>query len=665
MARLPQPGSDSGKWGDILNEYLSQSHNTDGTIKVGAVTKADIGLSNVDNTSDANKPISVFTQAALDQKLTTASLDSQTAAKIQDSESATSGALSALTTTQMYGTDDIAGWGHSMMAAGWIMDLEATLGVDVYNGGVGGMSSSDIAIRQGGLDPLVTISGDTIPTSGAVAVTDISPATSYRTNGTGSFSFVGTLAGVPGTLTHAMTPNTWSFTRTTSGSAIACPPGTSFHCSGGDDYRNRISILWNGANNVDPACLLDDSIRDLDIMIAHLTPASPRFLVLGDLLASSSSIGTTYNTAMRAVATAQAARWGIRFIDLRRLLIDSGMDMLGIAPTLQDKIDVASDVTPTSLRGSGDVLHPSTQCYDLIRQIVEQRIRSLGWRRGKFPAAKVGTVSGLAVGSVTASSVDLTWTVAAGASGYRVEYRTVGATTWSWATSVPTGAATVDSLLPGHSYEFRVTPCNINGPGTPTAAVPGATSSTAPVVVFSDSFNRANSALSGSAADGALGGAGFTWGTFASEIQVRSNALGRAATGTTNRYCGGPNVGAVQMAVEVVYTSLGNGWGPLVGTNSDGGTTGVFAYVNADGTLRMVSRAGTGLVGPTATGTVLAGDKVRLTLSADGKTARAYVNDVQMLSYTSGTALGTGTYAALRAATDATAIVDNFIVYDK
>jgi len=74
MARLPQPGSDNGTWGDILNDYLSQSHNADGTIKNGVVpesalssavqtklnatatpTKADVGLGNVDNTSDATK----------------------------------------------------------------------------------------------------------------------------------------------------------------------------------------------------------------------------------------------------------------------------------------------------------------------------------------------------------------------------------------------------------------------------------------------------------------------------------------------------------------------------------------------------------------------------------------------------------------------------------
>jgi hypothetical protein len=68
MARLPQVGSDDGTWGDVLNTFLSVSHNSDGTIKSGAVTKSDVGLSNVDNTSDAAKPVSTATQTALDAR---------------------------------------------------------------------------------------------------------------------------------------------------------------------------------------------------------------------------------------------------------------------------------------------------------------------------------------------------------------------------------------------------------------------------------------------------------------------------------------------------------------------------------------------------------------------------------------------------------------------
>lgn len=42
MARLPQPGGDSGNWGTILNDYLAQAHDPDGKLKDNAVTGATI-----------------------------------------------------------------------------------------------------------------------------------------------------------------------------------------------------------------------------------------------------------------------------------------------------------------------------------------------------------------------------------------------------------------------------------------------------------------------------------------------------------------------------------------------------------------------------------------------------------------------------------------------
>lgn len=118
MARLPQTGSDQGTWGEILNTYLGVEHNPDGTLKAsgalaskadvsslspvatsgsytdltdkptissvpvtsvntktGAVvlSKNDVGLSSVDDTSDANKPVSSAQQTALNLKAPLAS----------------------------------------------------------------------------------------------------------------------------------------------------------------------------------------------------------------------------------------------------------------------------------------------------------------------------------------------------------------------------------------------------------------------------------------------------------------------------------------------------------------------------------------------------------------------------------------------------------------
>jgi hypothetical protein len=38
MSRLPVPGSDDNTWGEILNDFLEVSHNSDGTVKADAIT---------------------------------------------------------------------------------------------------------------------------------------------------------------------------------------------------------------------------------------------------------------------------------------------------------------------------------------------------------------------------------------------------------------------------------------------------------------------------------------------------------------------------------------------------------------------------------------------------------------------------------------------------
>ena|GEM_PF-7041169 len=57
MARLPVPGGDNGSWGDILNDYLSQVHKPDGTLKDNVVTNSSIAPDAVNATSIADGSI--------------------------------------------------------------------------------------------------------------------------------------------------------------------------------------------------------------------------------------------------------------------------------------------------------------------------------------------------------------------------------------------------------------------------------------------------------------------------------------------------------------------------------------------------------------------------------------------------------------------------------
>lgn len=96
MARLPEPGEDKGTWGDILNAFLSVEHNDDGTLKDSGtlagkedalpsgstgqylrgdktfqtLDKSAVGLSNVDDTSDVDKPVSTDQATAIATKPT-------------------------------------------------------------------------------------------------------------------------------------------------------------------------------------------------------------------------------------------------------------------------------------------------------------------------------------------------------------------------------------------------------------------------------------------------------------------------------------------------------------------------------------------------------------------------------------------------------------------
>lgn len=45
MPRLPQPGADAGNWGQLLNDFLSQVHEPDGTLKTGSIDESVLASS--------------------------------------------------------------------------------------------------------------------------------------------------------------------------------------------------------------------------------------------------------------------------------------------------------------------------------------------------------------------------------------------------------------------------------------------------------------------------------------------------------------------------------------------------------------------------------------------------------------------------------------------
>lgn len=100
MARLPQPGSDDGTWGNILNDFLGVEHNTDGTLKPSGTlaTKADdadvvhlSGSETISGTKSFTTSPTVPTPTNPTDAATKAYVDSASGAVIPDASSSTKG----------------------------------------------------------------------------------------------------------------------------------------------------------------------------------------------------------------------------------------------------------------------------------------------------------------------------------------------------------------------------------------------------------------------------------------------------------------------------------------------------------------------------------------------------------------------------------------------
>src|SRR5882724_8305235 len=100
MARLPVPGSDTGTWGAILNEFLDVEHNADGTLKTSGslATKADdsavvhnTGSESITGTKTFSAPAIVATPTAPTHATTKAYVDSVAGAGAADATTSTNG----------------------------------------------------------------------------------------------------------------------------------------------------------------------------------------------------------------------------------------------------------------------------------------------------------------------------------------------------------------------------------------------------------------------------------------------------------------------------------------------------------------------------------------------------------------------------------------------
>ncbi|MGV9002193.1 MAG: hypothetical protein ACOH18_04565 [Candidatus Saccharimonadaceae bacterium] len=136
MARLPQPGQDSGTWGSILNDFLAVEHNTDGSLKASGSLSTKY-----------SKPGSGIPAADLDAavQVSLANADAAAAGTVIDATSAVKGALRL--TGDLAGTADSPAISASAVtgakiAAGTITDANISGTAAIAQSKVAGLTAS-------------------------------------------------------------------------------------------------------------------------------------------------------------------------------------------------------------------------------------------------------------------------------------------------------------------------------------------------------------------------------------------------------------------------------------------------------------------------------------------------------------------------------------------
>ncbi|MGD8373397.1 MAG: hypothetical protein PVI21_00895 [Candidatus Woesebacteria bacterium] len=134
MSRLPQPGADDGVWGDVLNDFLGVSHNSDGTLKSSALSSKANDTATVHNTGNESiAGVKTFTSSPV---VPTPTTNTQAANKQYVDNTVSAGAPDA--TTSAPGLIQLAGdlGGSGTIATAPVISDSAVTTSKITNGAV-------------------------------------------------------------------------------------------------------------------------------------------------------------------------------------------------------------------------------------------------------------------------------------------------------------------------------------------------------------------------------------------------------------------------------------------------------------------------------------------------------------------------------------------------
>lgn len=256
------------------------------------------------------------------------------------------------------------------------------------NRGLGGQDTHQIAIRAGAWPLYVELEGDTIPASGAAAVTYYS--TNILTNGGSPYgSCRAIIAGVPGTLESNVSDYNWTFTRDEAGTEVALdgetlavldPDAGTASIPSPEQYRDWTVVIWAGRNNRPNSRETVREYRDyLVAMARHLTPRAKHYFVVSIVNGDGERLGSVGYDYVAAANAELRATFGDHYLDLRSYMVQHAIYDAGLTPTSDDLDAIALDTPPPQLRSDAGGNHFIGAGYEQAGLFIARNIAARGW----------------------------------------------------------------------------------------------------------------------------------------------------------------------------------------------------------------------------------------------------------------------------------------------
>lgn len=266
----------------------------------------------------------------------------------------------------VWGDSTTSGIGASTPDFSYPAQLQQLTGRTVYNGGVSGQTSDQIAAREGGAPALLTFPGNTLPPSGSVVVQSES---TFPVTAEGPGPITGSVGGFHGTLSYQEAGRNNAelvFTRDDAGIMESIPPQTPFHP---DTFAReaQINVFWMGQNNFyDPQKVISDIAKSIAFL------SRDTFIVMSLLNSGDEGIGTSSYEELARINAQLAQTYAGHFLDIRKILVNS------YDPSNpRDVLDYNNDIPPYSLRNDNE--HLNDKGYAIVARQVAGFIAAGNW----------------------------------------------------------------------------------------------------------------------------------------------------------------------------------------------------------------------------------------------------------------------------------------------